>query len=439
MPQGLTRLVQLALRWIFSDQPIERLRAPLGLIEQVRDRTIAVEILESLLRYRVPSNASGRRARGARPVAGDIHPDKGGGEPVMQTFIDRYRAQDPDRLADGSAWAQAVQLDTEPVYRDFLTLDPGSADNALAVHAIFKLRQGLDTIEGYRGFMADFPNSVEAVQALLRIHEIAWERAREEDQPAVYDAFVHTFPDAQQIPQAIEAAYQAQRRDVEQEIKVDVLGVSVPYFSDEKRDRVARQLFNQARLAEKAGDTLVEDRSYRLLELDSFRDTRAYTELLDRAERHAWQAHLAEHQRRVEAATGHLQTALVDALGTQTRRLENAIAEHTRQMDARNRSVRDDMQQGFQTAADALHRSRADSDRRFAQLYGDMNSGFARLGDDMRRQAMAMQQAAAAANCEQERLFRHGQEEARYQQQLNRRCAEELARRGKYGFWSGCK
>ncbi len=32
--QSLTRLVQLALRWIYNDQPVERLRALLRLIEQ---------------------------------------------------------------------------------------------------------------------------------------------------------------------------------------------------------------------------------------------------------------------------------------------------------------------------------------------------------------------------------------------------------------------
>jgi hypothetical protein len=30
------------------------------------------------------------------------------------------------------------------------------------------------------------------------------------------------------------------------------------------------------------------------------------------------------------------------------------------------------MQQGFQAAANSLHRSRADTDRRFSQVYGDM-------------------------------------------------------------------
>ncbi len=47
----LTRLVQLAMRYIYSDQPQERLRELLKLIEQVIDQPTALEILESLLRY----------------------------------------------------------------------------------------------------------------------------------------------------------------------------------------------------------------------------------------------------------------------------------------------------------------------------------------------------------------------------------------------------
>ncbi len=127
----------------------------------------------------------------------------------------KYQIQDAYGLAYHAAWRQAVALDTEPVYRDFLTLKPNSPDNALAVHAIYQLRKDLDTIEGYRSFIADFPNSVEAVQALQRIHEIAWSRAREADEPEVYDAFVRSFPGAKQIPDAIEAAFQTVRRSID--------------------------------------------------------------------------------------------------------------------------------------------------------------------------------------------------------------------------------
>jgi septal ring factor EnvC (AmiA/AmiB activator) len=133
------------------------------------------------------------------------------------------------------------------------------------------------------------------------------------------------------------------------------------------------------------------------------------------------------------------QSLPLKALDSQTRRLEDAIDEHTQHMDRRIRAVRKDMQQGFRAAADALHRTQADNDRRFARVYGDMNNGFAQVGGAMRQQAAALQQAAAQASHEQEILFRRSQEEAHYQDRLNRKCAEELARNGKYGFWSNCK
>ncbi|MBK1621890.1 hypothetical protein CKO42_26685 [Lamprobacter modestohalophilus] len=49
----LTRLVQLVLRWIVSDQPLEHLERLIALIDQVADRDTALQSLESLLRYDV--------------------------------------------------------------------------------------------------------------------------------------------------------------------------------------------------------------------------------------------------------------------------------------------------------------------------------------------------------------------------------------------------
>jgi len=84
----LTRLVQLAMRWIFSKEPLARLGDLLTLIEQVEDRTTALEILESLLRYYV--QGTGRvEERDVRALL-EQNPT---GDPIMQTFIDRYIEQ----------------------------------------------------------------------------------------------------------------------------------------------------------------------------------------------------------------------------------------------------------------------------------------------------------------------------------------------------------
>jgi hypothetical protein len=80
----LTRLVQLALRWIFDDAPLERLRELMALIEQVKDRETAVDVLESLLRYYVQGTG-----RVDEPAVRNLLQQTSAGDPIMQTFIDR--------------------------------------------------------------------------------------------------------------------------------------------------------------------------------------------------------------------------------------------------------------------------------------------------------------------------------------------------------------
>lgn len=84
----LTRLVQLALRHIYHDQPLERLRELLGLIKQVIEQPTALEILESLLRYYV----QGTQSLDEQDIRALLQ-NTSTGEPLMQTFIDRYIEQ----------------------------------------------------------------------------------------------------------------------------------------------------------------------------------------------------------------------------------------------------------------------------------------------------------------------------------------------------------
>ncbi len=84
----LTQLVLLALRHIFSDAPAERPRELLALIRQIDDLTAATEILHVLLSYCV--QGSGRLdERDVRALLAEMPM----GDTLMQTFLDRYRAQ----------------------------------------------------------------------------------------------------------------------------------------------------------------------------------------------------------------------------------------------------------------------------------------------------------------------------------------------------------
>jgi predicted transposase/invertase (TIGR01784 family) len=88
----LTRLIQLALRNIYSDEPRERLRELLDLIDTVIDQPTALDILESLLRYDVQGT---RRLdeQDVRTLLIEHRP----GEPLMQTFIEKYIEQGEQR------------------------------------------------------------------------------------------------------------------------------------------------------------------------------------------------------------------------------------------------------------------------------------------------------------------------------------------------------
>ena len=84
----LSRLVQLALRHIYSDQPVERVHELLTLIAKVSRDPTALDILESLLRYYVQGTGRLDETQVRRLLEQTLS-----GEPLMETFIDRYIAQ----------------------------------------------------------------------------------------------------------------------------------------------------------------------------------------------------------------------------------------------------------------------------------------------------------------------------------------------------------
>jgi hypothetical protein len=163
----------------------------------------------------------------------------------------RYADYDEDDIAYRAAWREVRELDWEPAYRDFLKVRADSPYNDLAVHGIYEFRRGLDTIRGYPRFIENFHNTAEAVQAMLRIRELAFARAREADDPLTYDAFVTTFPEAKQVQRAIELAFEAERRAVKEEVEGGTFDLKARFFADAHRERVARRLYNEARVAEK--------------------------------------------------------------------------------------------------------------------------------------------------------------------------------------------
>ncbi|GEM_PF-1193310 len=227
-------------------------------------------------------------------------------------------------------WQQAQRVNTEATYRDFLTLRPAAALNLHVIHAIFELVKASDQVADYVRSMETFPNTVEAIEAVLRVQALAFERAKQANNPVIYDAFVTTFQGAKQVPEAIQLALAVEQKAVEAEDqKVDY----------ETHERLARRLFNDARLAEKEQKSLVAARRYALLIEERFRDTKVMTELLDREERLAFQKLLVTKQMDLANQIKGMQDAVVQTIQAQTQQLGDTIVKELQAQERRLEEV----------------------------------------------------------------------------------------------------
>lgn len=180
------------------------------------------------------------------------------------------------------AWKKAKEINNEATYKDFLTIRPNALLNLQAIHAIFELTKASNSIANYRQFMESFPNAVESIEALLKIQQLAFERAKQANVPLIYDTFVRTFPGATQIPEAIELAFQAEKRILEKEAKqweadfknnYQGKAPEVKTFIKWMLGDKARRLLNEAKAASAETNQLVAARKYRLLGLELFKQT----------------------------------------------------------------------------------------------------------------------------------------------------------------------
>lgn len=187
------------------------------------------------------------------------------------------------------------------------------------------------------------------------------------------------------------------------------------FFSDEKRERVARRLFNDARVAEDAKQDWVAARKYKLLEEPRFRDTKVFTEVKDRAERLRHQQVMEGYQQALAKQLQGLQTALVSEIRSSKIEIIAAIGEHNRRIEA------------AMSAQASAYRDYVDSQ------VGAISSAISYQRD-------AMESAMRQASAQNEYLFSRAQESAREEAAHNRKCVELLAKRGSkgYGWLSGC-
>jgi hypothetical protein len=234
--------------------------------------------------------------------------------PAWRDLAIKYAKFDKHNQAYLKAWQRAYTLNQEDIYRDFLKIKPDSPLKVQAINALFKLAQASGNMEKYKKFMEEFPDAVESIEALLKLQELAFERAKKANDPLIFDAFVITFPGAKQVPQAIELALLAEQQAIEKE-----------KGNHDQHENMARLLYNEARVAEKENNTLLSSRKYRLLSLDIFRDTKVFTEMLDREERFAYQKFMEAQQAETIKSIQEMHKAVVETIQVQTQRLEKTV------------------------------------------------------------------------------------------------------------------
>ncbi len=342
------------------------------------------------------------------------------------------------------AYEKIKEINTERGYDDFIKL---SGQSVLAFKAIadeFQLFTNTDTISEYRRFMDKFPNTPEAAEAMNRIQEIAFARAKEENTSLIFDRFLIAFPHAPQAEQAKKLACDAEQRELETEIGDSTGLVSFGGASaHEKRETAARRIYNEARIAEKKRELLhIAARKYDLLQ-SLFKDTKAFTDLLDRQEEQAWRQEVKDYNEQIVSEVRSVKGAVqqqnevlaktFQAMEEEIRTIRASVSQTQAELDNVKNSV-------SRTQSDLSYLSGRISDAMHAQVDA-MNA--ARHAAEQRNAEIARANREAAREAEQaryanERMFREAQERAGEEALKNRRCAEELAQKGKYGIFSDC-
>jgi len=208
---------------------------------------------------------------------------------------------------------------------------------------------------------------------------------KKENTVDAYDAFVVFFPHSEKAAEAIQAGYDLEKQSLEREIRsLDCKkeGEEKRVCETEAKERIARTLFNDARVAEKQANQSVSEieevefaarktrfslksaRKYgMLMNTNLFNDTKVFTEMLDRDERLAFQNQLVKKQDEIKSAIDDMKNAVVAAIKEQTeilggkldtldksiKSVEQAIVTHHQQMDTQLSKINQSIEQGNAT------------------------------------------------------------------------------------------
>lgn len=366
-------------------------------------------------------------------------------------FLRKYPQSDFSEVVYLQTWRDIRNAGNMSKLRSFIKTQPSGPYSLDALDKLLDLYQEENTILGYREFLKNFPNSPQAPQALEGIFKLAFERATKHADKlksvTIYDEYIHTFPTSPYLPAVIKRAEELEYQSIVETLGELKLEKS---FSDrqQQKETIARKLYNEMRQLQRNGDVIISQRKYNILQNELFIDTVVLTELMDREETQAYRKAILTFQKNAEQKLVDLQTIyreesdkIRQIIASQEKMTRQTIAsqeERTRQTIA---------SQGSKTRSDIAYLGSQVQYLSYekGRLADAVNEQTARMEAEARQARFEQQQRfeqsqrdAENARYAQERLFVDAQEQAQRMNRHNLDCAENLAKNGKYSFWSGC-
>jgi|WetSurMetagenome_2_1015567.scaffolds.fasta_scaffold85119_2 hypothetical protein len=237
------------------------------------------------------------------------------------------------------AWHFVSKINTQEAYEDFILIRPTLQANLLAVAAIFELVKQQNNPQAYLDFIDKFPNTIEAIDALLQLQHLAFEDAKQKNTIASYQKFLMSFPEATQTKEVTNLLMAVFKKEVEEKLAT--------LKTTSEIEDYARELYTTALTFEKNSNSiLIASCHYDVLtELMPFRKTETLIELYKRKELLNFQNLLLAKLDDIKKGQEELKTALVEAIREQGREIKGEIKELSELTKQHHEQMKSQLQQ----------------------------------------------------------------------------------------------
>jgi TolA-binding protein len=237
------------------------------------------------------------------------------------------------------AWHFVSKINTQEAYEDFILIRPTLQANLLAVAAIFELVKKQNTPQAYLDFIDKFPNTIEAIDALLQLQHLAFEDAKQKNTITSYQKFLSAFPEATQTKEATDLLKTIFKKEVDDKLAT--------LKTTSEIEDYARELYTTALTFEKNSNSiLIASCHYDVLtELMPFRKTETLIELYKRKELLNFQNLLLAKLDDIKKGQEELKTALVEAIREQGREIKGEIKELSELTKQHHEQMKSQLQQ----------------------------------------------------------------------------------------------